>query len=57
MCFEIAKITFSRADVECIPLKQVEGKQWNWVLRHFIQIKAQKEKIKKKKRMRQMEIV
>lgn len=57
MCFEIAKITFSRADVECIPLKQVEGKQWNRVLRHFIQIKAQKEKIKKKKRMRQMEIV
>lgn len=49
MHIEIAKMTINRTHTYCTPLKQVEGKQWNQILWHSIQIKSQKEKIKKKK--------
>lgn len=49
MHIEIAKMTINRTHTYCTPLKQVEGKQWNQILWHSIQIKSQKEKIKRKK--------
>lgn len=48
MHIEIAKM-IDRTHTYCTPLKQAEGKQWNQILWHSIQIKSQKEKIKKKK--------
>lgn len=49
MHIEIAKVTINREDRECIPLQQVEWRQWNQILRHSIQSKAQKENTKEKK--------